>query len=128
MIRDFFKRLFGKQESVQSDTLSPVSTVLVVSEPVVEQQKPMTKKPRVAKSKPVKEVVVHQTAWPFEEPVVSKSSAKRTKKSAASGEYAPVPAAMTASKKKTAPKSKNNQSKNSVPVAPNKRSRTKKNV
>lgn len=127
MIRDFFKRLFGKQETTSSDTLQPVESVLVVHEPVQPQQMPKTKKPRVVKPKAQKEVVINQTAWPFEEPVVAKPTNKRSKKSTDSGEKSSVPV-ITATKKSPTSKPKAAAAKTAAVVPASKRSRTKKNV
>lgn len=127
MIRDFFKRLFGKQETTSSDTLQPVESALEVHEPVQPQQMLKTKKPRVVKPKAQKEVVIHQTAWPFEEPAVAKPTNKRSKKSTDSGEKSSVPV-ITATKKSSASKPKAVKAKTAAVVPSSKRARTKKNV
>lgn len=78
MLRDFFKRLFGKKEQETVNSESTVQTVIspvVLEESVVKPTSEMpsiaaTKKKRATKPKKIAEQS-HITAWPFDEPVTT---------------------------------------------------------
>lgn len=133
MIRDFFKRLFGKKE-IPHAVVEPVrlgqpqSSITTASSvpPVAKtpESKPKAKKPRV--SKPKSSGAVHLTAWPFEEPQSSKAKDSKPKQKKVSDETAKTVAAIKTVKK--------SQVKKPVPVeatkpqTKSKKPRTKKNV
>ena len=104
-----------------------IAQLPLTTEESASKPKPAVKKPRVVKPKAQKEVVINQTAWPFEEPVVAKPTNKRSKKSTDSGEKSSVPV-ITATKKSSTSKPKAAKAKTAAVVPASKRSRTKKNV
>lgn len=125
MIRDFFKRLFGKKEitpatvwQIQSQQpitdMSPLPSLAATPE-----SKPKTKKPRVAK--PKSSDAVHLTAWPFEDPQPTKTKNSKSKQKKVPDETAKTVAAISLIKKTQKAQNKSVSSKtNSRSVGPKK--------